>query len=512
MHIDVQDILHGTQIDTDVCIIGAGAAGITIARQVAQRGIGVLLLESGGFAPDSGTQDLYRGSHAGWAAHFGAAGAAAFGNGGSYLRYSRLRYLGGTTNHWEGLCVPLDEGDFERREWVDFSGWPFSSSEISRHYKNAAEVLEIDPEGVESLPKQPSLLTPSIGGMSRQRLLQSPVRFLPAYRDQIETSPRIKLITGANVTALSADANGLVSKADVSSLTGRRFNVGARRFVLACGAVENARLLLHSKGPNGVALGNQYDLVGRFFAEHPYVRLGTVQTSSDLAELRHVPVRRKGRSKLLYSTPMAERPDRLILRPTFAAQKEKRMLNFIASLRSRNTPRSKFAKRVESRHGVFLDMSGLVSGPAENFIDIALICEQAPNPVSRVSLTDDRDALGMRRVNLDMQMTALDERLLADAGSLLARELALKGLGRVCLLSETHQDAANIFPSFHHHGTTRAHSDPKQGVVDANLRVHGMKNLYVGGSSVFPTSGASNPTLTIVALAMRLAEHLENSS
>lgn len=508
MHIDVDDIAHGAKVDTDVCIIGAGAAGITLARALAKNQTDVLLLESGGFAPDPQTQDLYRGSNAGWAAHFGA--VANLGKWGDYLQFSRLRYVGGTTNHWEGLCAPLDESDFERREWVDFSGWPFSFSELARHYESAAEVLQLDPDGVASLAKEPPLLTPKIGEMSKQFLRQSSVRFLTAYRDELKKSARVMLITGANVTALSADTSGFVSKADVSSLEGRRFPVKARRFVLACGAVENARLLLHSKGPHAAGLGNQHDLVGRFFAEHPHVRLGYLRTSSNLAELKPIP--RKRRSKPLYLTPLDTRPDRPVLRPTFAAQREKRMLNFIASFRLRSVSKSKVVKRVANRHGAFLDTSGLVRGRAEKFFDVSLICEQAPNPASRVSLTDERDALGMRRVKLDMQMTNLDDRLLSDAGALLARELALKDLGRTCLLSETHDDAANISASFHHLGTTRAHSDPKQGVVDANLRVHGLKNLYIGGSSVFPASGASNPTLTIVALAVRLAEHLQSTS
>jgi choline dehydrogenase-like flavoprotein len=148
--------------------------------------------------------------------------------------------------------------------------------------------------------------------------------------------------------------------------------------------------------------------------------------------------------------------------------------------------------------------------PSTRLYVVKNVAEQAPNPDSRVVLSRERDALDCPRVALCWRTSPLDKRTAHRAREIFGEELWRAGAGRLqsSLEGEGKPWPARLRGARHHMGTTRMHSDPRRGVVDANCRVHGIANLYVAGSSVFPTSGAANPTLTIVALALRLAGHV----
>ena len=189
-----------------------------------------------------------------------------------------------------------------------------------------------------------------------------------------------------------------------------------------------------------------------------------------------------------------------------AVQREEQLLGFCSFL-AEEAPLPDFEGALAD---VVRQMDAPQEDPARRAIFFMNELEQAPNPASRVRLIEQRDALGMPRVQLEWRLSGLDKRSIRRAHELLARELGRAGLGRLQLMlsEDEHRWPPELGGGRHHMGTTRMHRDPARGVVDPDCRVHGVGNLYVAGSSVFPTVGAANPTLTIVALALRLADHL----
>jgi choline dehydrogenase-like flavoprotein len=321
----------------------------------------------------------------------------------------------------------------------------------------------------------------------------------------------------------------------VQTPNGKTHRVRAQRYVLACGAIQNARLLLASNRQVDAGLGNQHDLVGRHFMEHIEMP-GAQLILSEPQPLQ------------FYMTNFRSTEARGELTLSAEAQQTHRILNGTASLSpgvydeikgtfQQLTP--EFIKQSWNRSGQedrgFPELSAdtnrnegageeaaVAEQPAEPILSRARAVklftrqEQAPNPASRVTLSDETDALGMPRVVLDWQLTALDKRSMRTFYEVLGRQVGQHGIGRVQLLEWLLEDD-NAWPDFvsggwHHMGTARMHDDPAQGVVDANSKVHGLGNLYVAGSAVYPTSGAANPTLTLIALTLRLSDHLKTTS
>jgi choline dehydrogenase-like flavoprotein len=283
----------------------------------------------------------------------------------------------------------------------------------------------------------------------------------------------------------------------VRVLDGPEFSLRSRVVVLATGGIENARLLLASNGVEAAGLGNRHDLVGRFFMEHPHTHSGEFLPSPVARPLGLYQLHRRGGVDVLG-----------VLALSAAVRRDARLANFTASL----APRTQ-GGAFERDLGVVIAGFDAEGERAQGIPRFAFSneCEQVPNPESRVQLAYERDALGMNRVTLKWRLASEDRDSLRRSHEILAREIGRAGLGRVKPgLSEPDGAwPADLNGARHHMGTTRMHSDPKRGVVDADSRVHGIANLFVAGSSVFPTSGAANPTLTIVALALRLADHLK---
>jgi len=284
-----------------------------------------------------------------------------------------------------------------------------------------------------------------------------------------------------------------VNAVRVRSLAGTSFHVAARAFVLATGGIENARLLLLSDRVQSAGLGNGHDLVGRYFMEHIFLDAAADIRApkgaiSDFYTFGHWVNGRRVRG-ILGLHPDVRRRERLtnycgvIVEPS--ANLPTRLRNAIADVRGKPAPRAYQVKNV---------------------------MEQAPNPDSRVTLGQDRDRLGCRRTVLRWRLSSLDKFTAHRAHAILGEELSRNGIGQLSssMGSESDPWPVRVRGARHHMGTTRMHADPRHGVVDADCRVHGIANLYVAGSSVFPTSGAANPTLTIVALALRLAGHLRH--
>jgi choline dehydrogenase-like flavoprotein len=301
----------------------------------------------------------------------------------------------------------------------------------------------------------------------------------------------------ANAVELVAnEAGSALEGVRVAALGGSTFRVRARCVVLAAGGIENPRLLLASNRVWKAGLGNAADLVGRFFMEHPQLAASALLPAS--AEL---PL------GLYRARPRGEGASVALLTPSAALLRRERIQSFAALLAGEGALPDLERSLARSVH----ELEAAPGEPTPRALFLLNRCEQAPNPASRVRLVEERDALGMARVQLEWRLSPGDLHSLRRGHELLARELGRTGVGRLQLMfGPGDMDwPADLGGSGHHMGTTRMHADPRQGVVDASCRVHGVANLYVAGSSVFPTCGAAEPTLTLLALAIRLADHLK---
>jgi len=516
MILDARAVPSGTTIDTDVCIVGAGAAGITLAREFMGAPFRVVVLESGGMDLDMPTQELYEGESIG----------APF----VPLTASRLRYFGGTTNHWGGYCLPLDPIDFEPRDGFPYHGWPFPKSHLDPWYARAQDVCRLGRYDyrISGWGIPANKVPPPFGGPTFEtKLLQeNPVRFGPFYAPELQRAPRVVTYLHANAFHFDAgDTDAEIKALSVKTLSGDSFTVRAHIYVLAAGGIENARLLLASGREGGNGLGNEHDLVGRFFMLHPVYTVGTI-----------VPANPYMNFDFLTKGPWV--PGKFRIDPfiglSASSMQALHLPNIMIDVGFRFAPVAGAVDAVKRlMHGegpggsTLADLSKVVRN-LEGVTDFATrkllfgegipveairlwgASEQQPNPQSRVTLGSKRDSLGMREVVVDWQLVSEDRSKAAATIRLLGTEIGRTGFGR--LRSEFGKDDAwpeDFRGNEHQMGTTRMHRDPKLGVVDENCRLHAMSNLYVAGSSVFPTGGASNTTLTIVALALRLADHIK---
>jgi choline dehydrogenase-like flavoprotein len=511
MHIDARELEDHSLIEGDLCIVGAGAAGISIALQFLGSPLKVILLEGGGFQYEDRMQELYAGQ---------TSGQRYFP-----LKSIRLHYFGGTTGHWAGFCAPFDELDFEKRDWIPHSGWPITQSALDPYYARAQQLLELGPWNYDqaywmqqdpsmvSLPFDPSRVWNKFWQFS------PPTRFGKKYRDAIVNAPNIHLHTYANLTDIEANETVKEIRAvTVRNLEGKTHKVRAKKFILACCAVQNARLLLASNKQAPKGLGNDRDLVGRFFMEHIEIK------SAELWLTRPDPLH-----MYMWQADVTKARAELAIAP--ALQRQYQILNGTSSLSPLEVAKDQqpfidvwedaqgegMAKRMRedsSPSGENGQAPGTDKTPASRAFQLFTRMEQAPNPDSRVTLDKEPDSLGVRRAHLHWELTPLEKRSIRRLYLLIGQEAGRSGIGRVRLMEYLRDENDNSWPAFtgggwHHMGTTRMSQDPGQGVVDPQCRVHGLENLYVAGSSCFPTGGAANPTLTLVALSLRLADHVK---
>lgn len=456
----------------DVCIAGTGPAGVTIAMALQARGLSVLLLEAGGAYYDEKSQQMFQGE---------IVGDQAFDMG-----INRLRYFGGSSNHWGGFCRTLDDWDFRAKAADPLTAWPIARRDIEPYLDRARDILEI-PCFAPDQPLDDML--------SQVHLTYSPpVQFGYKYRSAIERSPNITLSLNACVSNY-IERDGRVVAAEVRDPENNRFTVRARQFVLAAGGIENSRILLWANSQNEGRLVRQADALGKYWIEHPHY---TVAEAVLTADPRIDPDRR----------------GRAYIAPSEKAIRERGILN--CGLRFEQSDYDG-TKRLISELACVAPRLGHW---AMSTIGRGLICgariraawEQAPRESNQVRLGTRRDRLGIPTVQLHWRKTELDLRTVRETTMLFASYLASRNLGRVRLLpwvtaQEPYPDDDEKIGN-HHMGGTRMSQDPRTGVVDGTCKVHGLGNLYVCGSSVFPSAGHANPTLTIVQLALRLADHL----
>jgi choline dehydrogenase-like flavoprotein len=517
LHTDARTLENGALIEGDLCIVGAGASGITIARELSNSNLKVLLLEGGGFDFEPKMQELYRGENVGLPYY--------------PLQAAAEHYFGGTTMHWAGFCSTYDPIDFEKRDWVPHSGWPIRREDLDPFYTRAQNVLELGPYKYEPADwkngdaDRVPLLADSSAFSTKMWQFSPPTRFGTKYRDEIVNSPNVHLYTHANVVEVEAN-DGLTSvqTVRVRGFDGKEIRARAKRFVLACHTIQNARLLLASNRQARTGLGNANDLVGRYFMEHlemPAGELAVTNPRTIKTKLYALDYRGKAPRGELALSPSAQEEHRVLhgtasVEAGDPADQVKSTFQFIDSAMI-SAMRAWEIGGKKGPHPIAVAAAAIshpVSGPPR-FYHLTTRQEQAPNPDSRVTLSTEKDALGMPRAKLNWQLTELDKRSIRTFYQVLGREMGRTGNGRVqmrdWLLSDDRTWPSFVSGGWHHMGTTRMSADPKQGVVDANCRIHGLANLYIGGASVYPTAGAVNPTLTLVALSLRLADHLKTT-
>ena len=516
---DARTFGSGTELLADVCIVGAGAAGISLAREFSGAQFKVLLLESGGLKFEHTTQFLARGENAGR----------------SYipLETTHRRQFGGTTAVWFGRCRPLDEIDFEQRPWVASSGWPISKSDLDPFYVRAHAICQLGEYDYR-------VNTEALGGSgleSKVFFFSPPTHFGKVYLPQFQRAENIHTVIHANASNISINSDGnIVSQIECTTLNKKAFSVKAKIYILAAGGVENPRLLLISRNDHSGGIGNQHDLVGRFFMEHPFVFSGAVIElpqgfPEDYLKLNYETFQRNIQPTKALGLPESSlRNERLlnasaflVKRPIhktddrFYSRRSRGSLQLIETLQHRRPPSAFVIQNLGETilySGTTLGLAGkAIRGRIGSLSQYAIHvqAETVPNIDSRVTLSSERDALGISRVRLEWKLSAQDLESYQRFEGYLYKGLEKIGFRIRKFNHDLETDGWPVFMAAgkHHMGTTRMSRNPSQGVVDENCRVHGLSNLFIAGSSVFPTSGMANPTLTIVALAIRLAEHVK---
>lgn len=525
MIIDAHDVSVHSRLDCDVCIVGGGAAGISLAAELADSGLQICILESGGLRYEAATQSLLNGE--------------VLGNDYPELHETRLAALGGSTGVWAGWCRPLDPIDFEARDWVPGSGWPFELSDLMPFYRRAHELCGLGPLDYDAnawarrtdsvpLPLPPEQFSTTIFQIS-------PVSFGAHYRDLLDRKANIRTVLHATVLRLiAASTADRIERARVATLDNKLFEVTARIFVLAAGGIENARLLLLSGDSPELSIGNTRGLVGRYFMEHGFINAGSY-LCSDLAQSMafHFPTHTQvdGHDVVVRSgfsvSPAIARSQRLLngailfhpayeSHDVFDSPEIRALLEIRDKLRGRAVPGGYLKRAMRILRGpgklaIAVHRRAFTREGQQQRWRTRALFECAPHSDNRVTLCSERDRLNRPRVRLRWRLNELDLYSVRQTHALLDKALRGAGLGQFeCRIANDQSWQQATEAAKHHLGTTRMHSEPAYGVVDADCKVHGVPNLYIAGGSVFPTGGFANPTLTIVALAVRLAAHIRN--
>lgn len=532
------------QVETDICVVGAGPAGISLALGLIGRGLRVTLVESGAFEHDPRVQELSGGD------------VRSDSYAPDSLRDGRRRQFGGTTNLWAyrtepgsgrlyARSLPPEEIDFERRSEDPGTGWPFGVKDISPFLERAQRVWNGGPldYSVETWGDESTPPLESPRGMLTTRMSQHGPRdvFTLRYRDDVLAAENLTTLVRCTVVDLEWDASShAIRRAVIARGDGSRFAIAARAFVLAAGGIENVQLLLASEATRPGGSANRHDVIGRWITDHPEFRMavvtpadGSVFDRLGLYDLRWVrnsmvsgfltlPERMK-RDEGLLNVSVAMAPQ-----PAGFGSRSHRAISSLRAIRrgelpshvARNlatiarSPRDTIAV-MRLRSARYMEHLGGWSRPDVDRSSFAAIelwaaTEQTASRENRLELSDTRDGLGRRRIVMHMRWSSEDRRNFQRSAALITHELEASGIGRVRPWVEM-SGASRPYNTGYHHpmGGTRMHADPRYGVVDPDCRVHGTTNLYVAGSSVFASGhGYANPTLSIIALAVRLGDHL----
>jgi choline dehydrogenase-like flavoprotein len=547
------------EVAADLAVIGAGPAGITVALEAADRGISVVLLESGDLGFDPQAQDLSEGAEWDRERH-------------APLSLSVRRQVGGTSNIWGGRCVPFDPIDFTSRPYLNISDWPLTYSQISSYFQRACDwmvcgraVFNIN--DVPNAPREivPGFIDDGILGSSLERW-SLPTNFGQVYRQRMTQSERLRVLTGVTCTEIACPAEGGIARTlECRTEAGGHVRVSAKEFVVACGGLESTRLLFSSTGPAGEQMGNRGGHLGRWYMAHVEGSVANLRFTtppqktmfdyekdidgvyvkrrlsfSDEYQRKHelpnvvgwlgnweLPDARHGYGQLSFvylalASPLGSKLAPEIQRLSMIGAEVPGTPYGKAEITSHSShlknvlrhPYSTGKFAVGFGAGRFLTRGRRTPGffmySKENLYPFQYHGEQLPNYDSRVTLTEDRDRLGRRKLAIDLRFSPGDVAGIVKAHEHWDRYLRKLGIGQ---LEYQHEDlhtavGQRLGGGFHQAGTTRMSASAADGVIDSNLAVHGVPNVYVASSSTFVTSGQANSTFMIVAFAARLADHL----
>lgn len=541
---DMADLDPNAVLATDLCIVGAGAAGITLALQFVNSRTNVLLVESGGWGRQAETQNLYAGSvvsdlHP---------PADSF----------RCRQFGGSTTLWAGRCGPFDPIDFESRDYVAHSGWPFGIEELEPYYRQANSLCEAGEFAYTAADAFSETPNPIVAGLESDHFrtdalerFSKPTNFADRYGPTLKAARNVRVLLHGNATRFMFDDTGTrLTRILLTDLSGKKVSVAAKEFVIATGGLEVPRLLLANKDVHPKGVGNTHDVVGRYYMCHLAGTLGKIQfkpsvsVSHDydiaadgtycrrhfalsarsqrnakignfVARLHHPrifdPEHRNAALSLVFLAAgllpweyrRRQSADRRITIKEYARH--------LANVARQPLSALKFAYRIATKR-LLADrkIPSLVVRSANNTFSLDFVAEQVPNPESRIVLGTDRDVLGMPRIIVDWRYTSQDVETIAQSVALLASDVDRSHVGTLDYDRAEIEREITRFGAYggHHIGTARMGDDPRTSVVDANCRVHGIANLHIASSATFPTSGPTSPTLTLVALVLRLSKAL----
>lgn len=542
---DCMSVPAGTTLESDVCIVGGGPAGISVALQLKDSGLRVILLESGALTPEEETQQLYEGHVADAAMH-------------PPLDRYRQRRFGGSSTIWGGRCMPFDPIDFECRPFVDHSGWPINRTDLDPFYAQANRLCEAGDFAYEANSAFPGGMRPMLHGFNGKYFtteaierISCPTDFAHRYAHRLRASASVRVLFHANVTELCLDENGQrIALARIKTLGGHSLSVRASSFVLAAGGLEITRLLLASRELRARRIGDLGGHLGRYYMCHIAGIIGTVKVAKAAQGWHGYDLSDEGvycRRRLALSAD-AQRTagvGNFIARLNFPRVTDPEHGNGFLSLlflakwlipyeygkRLHGGERATALAWLSHLRNVILDapttvgfawhivrdriladrkFPSLIFGSPNGLFTMDFHAEQFPNPDSKVTLSDRHDRLGMPQLHVDWRYTRQDVESVTTALRLLSQDLAASGVAEFRFDENEVEQEMTRYGAYggHHIGTTRMSSDPWKGVVDAQCRVHGCGNLYIASSSVFPTSSQANPTLTIVAIALRIADHI----
>lgn len=551
-----QENLHAT-----VCAVGAGAAGISLALELAASGINVILLEAGDRKLLPENQDLAKGDCVGPYYH-------------APLNECRHRQLGGTTTVWGGRCLPLDSVDFQERDYIYGSGWPLSLESLEPYYHRAHAYCQIGRYAYRPSDALPGGQAELIKGLVEDDPISTiierwgpPSNFGKEYYRLLECSGAIKVVLNANCIDIDFDEMGSsVRSVTAAKLDGSKFRVTADYFVLATGGLEVTRLLMVSNQVHTTKVGNHSNWLGRGYMGH---LVGTIASAtftenpSNIAcEFELAPegvycrrrlwiseVTQKSQ-KLLNIAWTLQNPSKhdpshgngvlsiayLALRTPFLRDKIAPGYQLKLALGNRSVLTSKSAdlKKMSTREhlkNVMCDyrsvfdfvpsfaykrflrrprIPGFIVRDPNNVYDLVYHAEQTPFRESIVTLSKKRDRLGIPRLEVHYQVRESDLDSIFRAHQLIDKGLRVNRKGSLNYKSTDPlaHIRSQVGDGVHQLGSTRMAISANDGVVNQDCRVHGIRNLYIASSSVFPTSGQANPTLTIIALAIRIADHI----
>jgi choline dehydrogenase-like flavoprotein len=540
MIIDLRHLPKDELLTADLCIIGAGVAGITLALELIDSDLNVLVLEAGGMNEEPAIQALYAGEVVDARLH-------------SPPDTYRQRRFGGTSTIWGGRCMPFDAIDFESRDYVAHSGWPIGFADLMPYYPRANKLCETGEFAYTAEAAFSNAIRPMIAGFESSHFTANtlerfscPTDFGARYGHRLQHASNIRILLHANVTHMSRSESGaVVEKLHATTLEGRSATVKAKKFVIAAGGLETARLLLTNN------IGNDRDTVGRYYMCHLAGTVGTLRFNKPLTDIWHgydvsdegIYCRRRlalrheiqrsqkiGNFVARLHHPRITLPEHhsavlsllFLAKPFIPYEYAKRLhgdekttfgnwLSHVWNVCRRPFDATGFAwHMLRDRRFADRKFPSIIVKPRAPIFSLDFHAEQEPNPASRITLSSDKDALGMPRIKIDWRYTPSDIATVTRAIKLLADDLRNSGAGTMDYEPDSLEYEMTRYGAYggHHIGTARMGNNPFDSVVNTDCRVHDVNNLFIASAAVFPTSSQANPTLTVVALALRLADHL----